>query len=101
MASYGQIALHGKGNESFRVVWKDGIAYRGYTQDSRLLMVPHWTVIAAAAVLPGWRAGRWIVRRKKRAPQGCAGCGYDLRMHKAGEKCPECGKEIAAPAAMA
>jgi hypothetical protein len=31
-----------------------------------------------------------------RAKQGlCLGCGYDLRGHSSGQRCPECGSQIA------
>ena len=34
-------------------------------------------------------------RRHKRAARGlCQSCGYDLRVHRAGDKCPECGTPI-------
>jgi len=45
-----------------------------------------------------------FIRRKKwkrlpaplRREGVCVGCGYDLRMHMAGEKCPECGAVVEA-----
>jgi hypothetical protein len=43
----------------------------------------------------------WSVKRTGRLQQlsagRCALCGYDLRAHKPGQKCPECGTEIPRP----
>jgi hypothetical protein len=59
----------------------------------RNLLVPHWSLAAAALVLPlVWTRKRWM-ERARRKPGHCAECGYDLRAHKPGERCPECGAE--------
>jgi hypothetical protein len=42
-------------------------------------------------------AATWIFRgtRKRTFPPGsCASCGYDLRAHKVGDKCPECASVV-------
>jgi hypothetical protein len=36
----------------------------------------------------------WRYQQIKLPHGGCENCGYDLRAHKAGEKCPECGTVI-------
>jgi len=57
------------------------------------LSVPIWAVVIGTALLPTW----WVLRRKFPAilPLGlCGNCHYDLRAHKAGDKCPECGRMI-------
>lgn len=54
----------------------------------RVLHVPDWAVVLAAAVLPVGRAARWSLRRRPR-PGLCPQCGYDLRATP--ERCPECG----------
>jgi hypothetical protein len=60
----------------------------------RDIIVPAWVPLGlggSACVLlffPIWR--RWRMVRGTR--QGlCMNCGYDLRAHQAGERCPECG----------
>lgn len=55
---------------------------------------PMWPLAAGMAVLPGvWLRKNWRTRtRERRRASGlCVGCGYDLRAHGAGERCPECG----------
>jgi hypothetical protein len=52
---------------------------------------PHWFL----ALLTAFPAARWTwsaITRRWRANQGrCTACGYDLRAHREGERCPECG----------
>ena len=59
------------------------------------LMVPHWMLALAAAVLPAF----WLRRHRRhlgRLTRGlCPACGYDLRASP--ERCPECGAERADP----
>ena len=62
------------------------------------LLIPYtyWAVLAA--VLPGiWVAGAFKRRseRQRQERNLCRGCGYDLRAHRPGQKCPECGSVIA------
>ena len=62
---------------------------------------PMWPLAAATALLPAvWLKGAWRTRRSQRRREGglCMGCGYDLRAHGAGERCPECGAMAAAAA---
>jgi ribosomal protein L32 len=46
---------------------------------------------------------RAISRRRKAANAAglCPKCGYDLRAHHAGDKCPECGTLISPPRPLA
>jgi hypothetical protein len=64
------------------------------------LVVPHWLLAVATAVLP-LRAGLllWRSRRSRRCRAGglCGRCGYDLRASPG--QCPECGTTADAPAA--
>ncbi len=57
--------------------------------------VPHsytTCVFAALSLLFGWR----LFRRWRRPKTGCCpACGYDLRAHKPGDRCPECGTAVA------
>jgi len=54
-----------------------------------VLVVPHWFLLALAALPAAVRAPGWV-RRRGRARRGrCAACGYDLRATPG--RCPECG----------
>jgi hypothetical protein len=56
--------------------------------------VPHWLLVLLTG-LPGVVGGWKWHKARRRAREGvCGRCGYDLRAHKAGERCPECGTEI-------
>ena len=62
---------------------------------ARVITLPLWpapVVLALPGVavfsVMGWRG----VRRRRRGRRGlCLDCGYDLRAHAAGQRCPECG----------
>ncbi|HYE17264.1 MAG TPA: hypothetical protein VEA69_02410 [Tepidisphaeraceae bacterium] len=58
------------------------------------ILIPHWAVAFATALLPAGRFWRARRRRRLRASGACPACGYDLRATP--ERCPECGS--AAPA---
>jgi len=53
------------------------------------LLVPHWFLAAAAAIIPILRLGRLHRRYRRRRRGMCVKCGYDLRATK--NRCPECG----------
>lgn len=55
--------------------------------------VPHWMVVAVAAVMPAWRG--LVSHRRRRLERRrhlglCVGCGYDVRASP--DRCPECGR---------
>ena len=53
------------------------------------LYLPHWSLVAAFAILPGV-AMRRALRHRRRLRRGqCPACGYDLRASPG--RCPECG----------
>jgi hypothetical protein len=56
------------------------------------LAVPCAYLVVLFALLPAWVV--WT-RRRRPPPGHCRKCGYDLRAHRAGERCPECGTVIA------
>jgi hypothetical protein len=58
--------------------------------------IPHWFLAAIFAILPlCWL--RRIKEQRRRARSGlCYHCGYDLRAHKPGDRCPECGAPVLA-----
>ena len=55
----------------------------------RVIVVPHWTLIAPFAITLGVAALPLVRRRHRRRSDHCARCGYDLRGTP--ERCPECG----------
>jgi hypothetical protein len=55
--------------------------------------IPCWALALAFGWPPGLSLIRWF-RRRRVAPGCCIHCGYDLRAHKVGDKCPECGAAI-------
>jgi hypothetical protein len=75
------------------VVWK----YGDRSPLSPIVRVGwHWALIAMpSAVLPVMWMGALLLRRARRRERErdglCRTCGYDLRAHRAGERCPECG----------
>jgi hypothetical protein len=58
-------------------------------------ILPYWFLVVTTAVLPV----KWVARRywpRHRSRHVCVKCGYDLRAHKEGDRCPECGTSVAA-----
>jgi hypothetical protein len=62
------------------------------------LVLPDWFLMLVLLILPGaWVRGLPGRRRRFRLARGlCTACGYDLRVHKPGDKCPECGTVMTA-----
>lgn len=58
------------------------------------LAIRYWILMVLFGAMPLFKLTLWIIRRRKPKPGYCAKCGYDLRVHAVGQKCPECGKEI-------
>jgi hypothetical protein len=87
--SYYQGARSTSGSESWREtgrhvtlvlpIWPLIVISGGLFLLSLLMMKREWRKL---------RQARWSIKGL------CAGCGYDLRAHKPGEKCPECGLVI-------
>jgi hypothetical protein len=58
------------------------------------LVVPDWSLLIAAALLPfAWLFRRWMGARRKAMEGRCRRCGYDLRATP--DRCPECGTQVA------
>lgn len=55
-----------------------------------------WLGAVLAAVPLAWAVGGWWRRRRRPEAGKCGRCGYDLRAHVAGQRCPECGTVIEA-----
>ncbi|HSI37062.1 MAG TPA: hypothetical protein VK986_25975 [Tepidisphaeraceae bacterium] len=58
---------------------------------SRRVVFPLWVVVVLAAVLPTVLVVRWQRRLRQACFGMCLTCGYDLRGHAPGARCPECG----------
>jgi hypothetical protein len=65
---------------------------------TKYLLIPYWVFCLAESLLPAAWLGRlaWNIRRHRhRLKQGrCPKCGYDLRAHHPGDKCPECATPV-------
>jgi hypothetical protein len=59
------------------------------------IVLPHWLIVAACAVLPGLWLRRFGRTRHRSAAGRCRTCGYDLRA--TADRCPECGTTPAKP----
>jgi len=55
------------------------------------IVIPHWLFVCCFAVLPAIKVWATMKRRGHTRRGECLNCGYDLRAHKLGERCPECG----------
>jgi hypothetical protein len=65
---------------------------------STRLRLPLWSIATVAGALPVYWAitfPRRRTRRRRLVLGQCLKCGYDLRAHQRGQKCPECGTTIA------
>lgn len=54
--------------------------------------IPMWAVFLSLLILPAFKLGKLIRRRRRIAAGQCLRCGYDLRASPG--KCPECGKVV-------
>lgn len=61
--------------------------------DEEEVCFPYWFLALATGILPFWQALKFR-RRRAMGPGICPACHYDLRAHRPGDKCPECGTPI-------
>jgi hypothetical protein len=83
----------------FQLVFRS--EYEGVVRVRRVgaIVFPAWFPIPFLLIAPALYVRQWKHRRKVRrwiAAGCCAKCGFDLRAHRAGEKCPECSTVIPA-----
>jgi hypothetical protein len=76
----------------------DGVAFRDTYVDGRTgwhMLLPYVLILVATGTLPVFAFGSLVDRQFKssrlRHASRCKNCGYDLRAHDAGDRCPECG----------
>ena len=88
-------------NEKGRIMtffYRWGLGYRVEAYHSgtyRRLLLPFWMPFCAAFLTVLLLIGLTFRRRRKRNAGLCPTCSYDLRAHKPGQRCPECGVLIA------
>ena len=70
-----------------------------FTRPYKAYALPYWFPLAVTSVPAGVMVARMIRRFSRRRRGLCPGCGYDLRA--GGDRCPECGEEVAGTRAMA
>jgi hypothetical protein len=79
------------------VMW--GFGWFVYRLPANLLVVP--SVLSVLVILPLAALAEWTRRREQKHKLEmigkCPTCSYDLRAHRPGDKCPECGAVIAIP----
>ena len=96
---YGQ---EGDVQGDYRISPKWGIAWErmpkfGRTPPVFMFAVAEWLPappLLACAYLCFRKWRKQLDMERKRALGRCITCGYDLRAHQPGQKCPECGTEI-------
>jgi tRNA(Ile2) C34 agmatinyltransferase TiaS len=59
-----------------------------YTTGVRAVGIPQWSICVTAALIA------LLTRTRTHAAGLCQKCGYDLRAHRPGQRCPECGTPI-------
>ncbi|HVS69754.1 MAG TPA: hypothetical protein VHQ47_00695 [Phycisphaerae bacterium] len=55
---------------------------------------PAWFMLTLFSILPALSLLARLRRNHARHQNRCPTCGYDLRAHTPGQRCPECGSQI-------
>ena len=79
-----------------RTVWRTNLR-----DGCDIVSIPFSVIILGLSVCEfflSWRAIRSARYRHRKLNNLCLNCGYDLRAHRPGGKCPECGMPIPLPA---
>lgn len=79
------------------------LSYHVNGYDVGAVVAPYWSLVLVVGAVPATSLARAVTRyrqRRYRRRYGlCLICGYDLRAHSPGQRCPECGTVIPVPAA--
>jgi hypothetical protein len=62
-----------------------------------VFLIPHWFLSLLCLMPPAFWCRARLATRRPPAANCCAVCRYDLRAHKPGDKCPECGTLVPSP----
>src|SRR5215213_5463153 len=79
------------------LLWEGPSLTRSPREDSMRLAVVLGVSLAVGLVVAafvGYASWRTIRRTDDGEYRPCTSCGYDLRAHRGGERCPECGTEV-------
>jgi len=60
-------------------------------------IISDWLPGLPFLALGGWLLIRYEFLADRLSSGRCPKCGYDLRAHRPGEKCPECGSPVPTP----
>jgi hypothetical protein len=78
--------------------WRFVYSVQRYSSGThREVAIPLWMPFCAASLAVLLQSTVFFLRRRKRHPGLCPACSYDLRAHKPGQRCPECGALIVEP----
>ena len=105
VARGGTFSLTG-GSLPYTIVTHDGyiFGWRTYSLGGPTLRTDYWihlpyapfiALLVSSAILVHWRLQALKLRRQNREGL-CPNCEYDLRAHRPGQRCPECGTFIPA-----
>ena len=59
--------------------------------DVKSITIAYWLLLPPTLILPTIAIVRHRRRRRRERGNLCPICGYDLRAHNTGDRCPECG----------
>ena len=74
------------------------LEYNDDENDYQFVYLDFWALILASGLFSCTLIAALVFRRHRRSPGHCLACSYDLRAHKPGDKCPECGTIMENPA---
>ena len=84
-----------RGGIGFGII-NEGSLYNSKWMSRTGLMFPLWPLSLLSGIWLALLFRRWIMSRRIAIAGLCPTCSYDLRAHKPGDKCPECGTPIPA-----